>query len=198
MIVGLIIGSARPSSESGRIGHIIEALLAKFSQVTEIDIFALSDLSVPLWQEDKWNQDSQMAKDWRPISERLARADCFVVITPEWAGMATPHLKNFLLMCDKGELAHKPALAISVSSGMGGAYPIAELRSSGYKNSYIWWMPDHIILRNVGTLFHEDDDLSRSLEKRIMYCLTVLCASSQALAPVRESCQNLKDYPFGM
>ena len=70
------------------------------------------------------------------------------MISPEWAGMAPAHLKNFLLMCDGGELAHKPAQLIGVSSGMGGAYPIAELRMSGYKNNFLMWLPDHMRVGN--------------------------------------------------
>ena len=68
---------------------------------------------------------------------------------PEYGGMATPNSKTFLVF-NNGELFHKPGLIISVSSGTGGAYPISELRSSSYKNSHIMWIPEHIIIRNVG------------------------------------------------
>ena len=82
---------------------------------------------------------------------------------------------------------------------MGGAYPIAELRMSGYKNSHIWWLPDHLILRNVTSLFHDEgDETSRSLTARIVHLLAWLGHSTSALAPVRAACQDLKTYPFGM
>ena len=63
--------------------------------------------------------------------------------------MATPIAKNFFLICNKGELAHKPGLIVSISSGNGGAYPVSELRSSSYKNTHIMWIPEQIIIRNV-------------------------------------------------
>ena len=112
--------------------------------------------------------------------------------------MATPHLKNLLLNCG-AEMAHKPALLVSVSAGMGGSYPIAELRMSGNKNSHIWWLPDHLILRDVKSLFHDEgDEVSRSLTARIDHLLAWLVQSTGALAPVRAACQDLKTYPFGM
>ena len=50
-------------------------------------------------------------------------------------------LLNIFLLCGNGEFSHKPGLIVSVSSGNGGAYPIAELRSSSYKNTHIMWIP---------------------------------------------------------
>ena len=44
----------------------------------------------------------------------------------------TKDCKNFFLHCNKGELSHKPALLVSISSGNGGSYPISELRSSNF------------------------------------------------------------------
>ena len=77
-----------------------------------------------------------------PISNKLASSDAFIVISPEWHGMAPAGLKNFFLMWGKGELAHKPALIITVSSGDGGSYPVAELRMSSYKNNRICFLPE--------------------------------------------------------
>ncbi len=141
-----------------------------------------------------------MVKDWRPISENLKSCDGFIVISPEWAGMVPAHLKNFLLMWDGGELAHKPAQIIAVSSGMGGAYPVAELRMSGYKNNFITWLPDHLILRNVNTLFNNEPatELDISLLKRVRYSLNFLVEMAAAMSLVREKCQDLKTYKNGM
>lgn len=199
MKIGIISGSGRHNSESRRISKYISELISREHQQCGADIFDLSELNPPLWSEDKWKPDSELAQWWLPVARDVSACSGFVVVTPEWAGMVPPHLKNFLLSCDKGEVAHKPALIVSVSSGLGGAYPVAELRMSGYKNNQIWWLPDHIILRNVKTLFcGENSDLDSPLEKRILYCLRFLVGAAEHLAPVREENQNLSLYKYGM
>ncbi|WP_025898949.1 NAD(P)H-dependent oxidoreductase [Sneathiella glossodoripedis] len=198
--IGIIIGSIREEAESARIGKVVEKQLKLLERPVEVDVFSLRDLNVPLWTEDKWEKESQMVADWRPISERLKACKGFVVISPEWAGMVPAHLKNFLLMCDGGELAHKPAQIVGVSSGMGGAYPVAELRMSGYKNNFITWLPDHIILRHVTKLFVDSvpSDLDQELLKRFQYSLRFLVETAIVMEDVRDRCQDLKTYKNGM
>ena len=197
MKLGVIVGSPRKNSQSARLGKVLRERLAKMEEGLRIETFDLAEISVPLWSEEKWNPESAMSKTWSVTGKKLRTCSGFVVITPEWGGMVTPHLKNFLLMCDSGELAHKPALIVSVSAGINGAYPVSELRMSGYKNTFVWWLPDHLIFRNAAQLFGEDEP-SRKLLERTDYSLKFLLESSKALAPVRESVQNLKDYVFGM
>jgi len=198
--IGIIIGSIRKKSQSDRIGKYISELLKNSNLSVEVDYFSLRDLKVPLWNEEKWESGSELKKFWKPISDRLKSCQGFVVISPEWAGMVPPHLKNFLLMCDGGELAHKPAQLIAVSSGTGGAYPVAELRMSGYKNNFLWWMPDHMILRQVESLFTSTPptDLDSRLTARLNYGLEFMIETAKAVVPVREKVQNLKLYKNGM
>jgi NAD(P)H-dependent FMN reductase len=198
--IGIIIGSIREAAESARVADVIAQQMKEAWPQTDLQLFSLRDLNVPLWSEDKWESGSQMVEDWRPISADLKACDGFVVISPEWAGMVPAHLKNFLLMCDGGELAHKPAQIIAVSSGMGGAYPIAELRMSGYKNNFITWLPDHIILRNINSLFNTEPptELDDVLLKRIRYSMNFLIEMADAMTTVRAKCQDLKTYKFGM
>ncbi len=198
--IGIVIGSIRENSQSSRIAHYVQERLLKHLSAPATEVFDLRTLSLPLWQEDKWNANSDMSADWKPLSDRLKSCDGFVFVVPEWAGMAPPHLKNFLLMCDKGELAHKPCQLIGISSGMGGAYPITELRMSGYKNNFLMWLPDHMVLRQVETLFaaEEPTELDVSLTERLDYSLTFLMETAAVLKPVREKHQDLKRYAHGM
>ena len=199
MRLGIISGSARQLSQTGRICRLLQDRLATKHGVTDVKLFDLAQIHLPLWDEDRLEEGHPFGIIWPDLSEELASCDGFIIASPEWAGMATPHLKNFLLYCDKGELAHKPALLVAVSAGNGGAYPVAELRMSGYKNSYIWWLPEHLILRSVAGLFHDNrDKLNQSLLKRIDHLLTLLIKSTKALGPVRKECQDLETYPFGM
>ncbi|MCR9213561.1 MAG: NAD(P)H-dependent oxidoreductase [Proteobacteria bacterium] len=198
--IGIIIGSIREKAESARMAAEIEKLIrAQHSEVV-IEMFSLREHDLPLWTEDKWKKESEIKSLWHPISARLKACDGFVVISPEWAGMVPPHLKNFLLMCDGGELAHKPGQLVSVSAGAGGAYPIAELRMSGYKNNFICWLPDHVILRQVGDLFTSDTLSERDsrTKARIEYSMNFLVEMAQAMKPVWEKHQNLKSYKNGM
>lgn len=198
MKIGIISGSFRPQSQTARICRYMAQRLMAGSRDARYQMFDLSQIHLPLWGMDQFERADVSVKIWVKLSADLESCDGFVVASPEWAGMATPHLKNLLLHCSH-EMAHKPALLVAVSAGMGGAYPIAELRMSGYKNSHIWWLPDHLILRDVVNLFHDDtDEISRSLTKRIDHLLAWLTHSASALAPVRARCQDLQTYPFGM
>ena len=95
------------------------------------------------------------------------------MVVPEYGGMATPIAKNLFLLCDDGELFHKPGLIVSVSSGNGGAYPITELRSSSYKNTHIMWIPENIIIRNVEDYLPGSHGklMPEWIDNRVDYCL---------------------------
>ena len=196
MKIGIISGSVRKQSQSARIAQVLAEQLTQLNANCKTELFDLAALDIPLWSEDKWNPDSALAKLWQPVSEGLKSCDSFIVISPEWAGMVTPHLKNLLLMCDGFELAYKPALIVSVSSSVGGAYPVAELRMSGYKNNHIWWLPDQLIYRQVESRFTEQDEY---MLPRTQSALRLLLASTEALKPVREQCiGDLAAHAYGM
>ena len=137
-----------------------------------------------------------MAKDplWQqrlaPLSASLAASDGFVVISPEWHGMVPSGLKNFFLMWGQGELAHKPALIVAVSAGDGGAYPVAELRMSSYKNNRICYIPEQVIVRHVERVLNEEGENDpRSdpyLRERILFALRILHVYALALRQVRD------------
>ena len=105
--------------------------------------------------------------------------------------MVPAALKNFfLLWASTGELSHKPALACAVSASDGGAYVIAELRMSSYKNNRLCWIPEHLIARHVKTLGNEDDALNdpsahEAFQQRAHYALQLLVAYADALGPIR-------------
>src|SRR5690606_35647286 len=127
------------------------------------------------------------------LRQELHSCDGFVIISPEWHGMVPAGLKNFLLMWTAGgELAHKPALIVTVSASVGGSYPVAELRMSGYKNNRLCFLPEHLIVRNVGSVFNansEDNDpkSQQYLSERLLYCLQLLREYALALRQVRDS-----------
>jgi len=127
-----------------------------------------------------------------PVREQLSDCDALVIITPEWHGQVPAGLKNFFLLFGKNEVGHKPALIVSVSSGVGGSYPVAELRMSSYKNSRICYIPEHVIIRDVESVLNGNkaDNNERSdsyIHERLQWSLNILNEYAAALKQVRAS-----------
>ena len=199
MKISIISASHRKESESERIANLIGSKIK--SNKPSINLFNL-DLSfsnLPLWSPDKKNGSGIWGEHWKNISNELKQSDGFIFVVPEYGGMATPHSKNIFLLCGDGELAHKPGLIVSVSSGNGGAYPIADLRSFSYKNTHIMWIPENIIIRNVQEYNpgNHGSSIPEWLDNRIDYTLEILLAYSLNMQPLRELI-NRKEFGNGM
>lgn len=204
MKIGIILGSHRQHSQSEKISTYIEKALLDNSLCDQCYLFSLAGNPLPLWEESIWDDDPKWQQILGPISEQLSSCDAFVIVAPEWHGMVPAGLKNFFLMWGKGELAHKPALIVTVSTADGGTYPIAELRMSSYKNNRICYIPEHLIIRYVDKVFNEDaasNDQSAQpyFEQRLMYCLKMLKEYGQAFRQIRASgATALTDFKSGM
>ncbi len=196
----LISGSHRANSNSRKIADYLcqRAQVHGFAAAEVLDIH---ELALPLWNEGVWHQDPSW-DGWQAPAASLRAADGIVLVTPEWAGMVPPGLKNLLLLCGPNELGNKPALLVSVSSGMGGSYPIAELRMSGYKNNHLCYLPDHLIVRRADEfLSHPEavDEHEEALRARCDYSLRLLVEYARALRQVRDSgVPDYNRYKFGM
>ncbi|MEL7291167.1 MAG: NAD(P)H-dependent oxidoreductase [Pseudomonadota bacterium] len=197
MKLTIISGSQRAHSQSLNVARFLQQQsLKEFDQVEVLDLY---ELNLPFWNEGVW-QGSEEWDVWTPIAQTLKQSDAFVFITPEWHGMATPALKNFLLLTTADELAHKPALLVSVSVSINGVYPISELRMTGSKNNHVCFLPDHLIVRNSDKLIdenaHSDDN---HFVERTQYTLKLLSSYASALAPVHRDMLPLgKDFTYGM
>lgn len=202
MHITIVSGSHRAESESERVSKYILELF-KSEPAATAEILSLGGNKFPLWDEELFSKESaKWDKIWTATSQALRATDAFVIVAPEWSGMVTPGLKNFFLLCSKQELAHKPALIVSVSSGIGGSYPIAELRMSSYKNTRICFIPDHVIVRNSAEMLRGETPASshdEQLRARLAYSTKVLFQYAKALKEVRASgVIDTKTYPFGM
>ena len=154
-----------------------------------------------LFDETIWSKESTSLKEkWAPISQKLKESDAFVFITPEWGGMASPALHNFFLFCSGQELSHKPALLASVSTGIGGSYPISEIRASGYKNTRVCYLPEQLIFRKVEDFLKEEKDESNlNLHNRVKMTLELLVNYSKAFQSIRKRLSfDFEKYPNGM
>ncbi|SDI22919.1 NAD(P)H-dependent FMN reductase [Pseudomonas flavescens] len=189
----LVAGSSRPDSQSAKVAHFLRQRLITLGK-TRAELSQVIDLGrgpLPLWPaEDEGT--------WADYSQRLKSADALVVIAPEWNGMAGPAIKNFFIYASKAELAHKPGLLVGVSSGIGGGSPIAELRSSSYKNCRVNYLPEHLIIRQVTKVLNDDQSASEDdsrIRARIDYTLDILTRYGEALKPVRAAI-DLSDPAF--
>jgi len=206
MNIGIISGSHRPDSQSSKVGRYIQQTLEQQGLSDSSWLYDLGGNPLPLWEEGVWDQGNEQ---WQqlldPLRQELHSCDGLVIISPEWHGMVPAGLKNFLLMWTAGgELAHKPALIVTVSSSIGGSYPVAELRMSGYKNNRLCFIPEHLIVRNAGSVFNtngqdNDPEAQQYFDERLLYCLQLLREYALALRQVRDSGKaSLAVYTTGM
>ncbi len=190
MKIFILSGSHRAEAQSLKVARYLAAAVPQEIAGAEPFLYSLSGNPLPLWDEAHGGAPKDL---WAPISRELKTADALVVISPEWSGMATPAVKNFLLCCSTDEVGHKPGLIVTVSAGRGGSYPVAELRLNGTKNNRLTWLPEHAIVQHVGDNLNAPDgsaDLTKEdalIRARLRYDLRLLGAYAKALAEVRSS-----------
>jgi len=191
MKITVISGSHRDPSQSFKVAQIVKHYLLD-GICEQADIFSLAGNPLPLWDEGVWDGAQKWKDLLTPIRKAFADSDAFVVISPEWHGQVPAGLKNLFLLLSKNEVGHKPALIVTVSSGRGGSYPVAELRMSSYKNNRICYIPEHIIIRDVENILNgekgKNDEASDAFyRERIQWALEILKQYALALGNVRDS-----------
>lgn len=205
MQIAVISGSSRPHSQSLKISHwVVEKLKILGAQPHLLD---LHELLLPT-EVDLLNfkNEPKAQKAWEPFAAVLEPAMGFVVVSPEWNGMAPPALMNFFEYASVSTkpLAHKPGHILTVSSTDGGAYPAAELRVYGPKNNHFFYTPEFTIIRKCETVFNGPDpepnnSADQYLQTRALHGLRVFLEYAQALKGMRQTTKvDLLQYPNGM
>ena len=192
MKIAIISGSNRRNSQSIRISNIIFQKLSFLN--INVSLVNLEKEIFPFWQDDYDDLISPHKKAFEKTSLLLKDAEGFIFVVPEWGGMVPSQVKNIFLLASNNELSHKPGLIVSLSESMGGAYPVAELRTFSYKNTKICWIPEHVIIRKVKEFMPETD---KRLNSRIDYSCKMLVEYSKALKNVR-NIADLKTFKNGM
>lgn len=200
MKIAVICGTHRVRGQSNHVADYL-ASVARTKLGADVVVLKLSTLGIPLWQDDGDPGADVVHEKWAPVKAELASSDALILVTPEWNGMCPPGVKNFLLLCSPREVGHKPCLLTAVSATRGGSYPIAELRQSGYKNTRILYLPEHLIVRDVETMLlgdtpanHDDEYLRRRAEAAIV----LLGKYATALGPIRDGIWDYKSFGNGM
>lgn len=183
MNIAIVAGSSRSNSQTAKVARFIRQTLIKEFDLAEqaVSVIDLGSYPLPLWPAEDEGP-------WGLFEKQLAKADALIVLAPEWHGMACPAIKNFFLYASKAQLAHKPAMLGGISAGVGGAYPISELRASSYKNCRLCYIPEHLIVRGVEKVMNMPlpvDDQDKQIRERLHYNLDVLLRYADALRPVR-------------
>ncbi|MET1079661.1 MAG: NAD(P)H-dependent oxidoreductase [Pseudomonas sp.] len=180
--ITLLAGSSRGNSQSLKVASYLRQRLASLGLCDSTALIDLGTSRLPLWPDKDANNT------WSQLRTLLQEATALIVISPEWNGMACPALKNLFLYAGLGELGHKPALLVGVSAGLGGAYPLSELRAYSYKNCRIAYLPEQLVVRHVECMFNEgepQDEQDARLRARADWALQMLCQYDQALQNVR-------------
>ncbi len=193
MKISIISGSHRDPSQSEKVARFIQNSLQQDHGV-DTWLYTLADNPLPLWDQSLWENNPDWDQRLAPLKEQLASSDGFVIISPEWHGQVPSGLKNFFLLFSRFELGHKPAMIVAVSSADGGAYPVAELRMSSYKNNRLCYIPEQVIVRNVEKVLNdrpEDNDPPADgyFRERINWSLGILKGYAEAMKPMRETVQ---------
>jgi hypothetical protein len=191
----LLSGSNRSNSQSVKVANYLRDRLEALELCDSSELIDLASSPLPLWPEE----DTQ--KVWSVQQAILKKATALIVISPEWNGMACPALKNFFLYSGLGELGHKPTLLVGVSAGLGGAYPITELRASSYKNSRILYLPEQLIIRNVESMLNSEcpsDENDMRIRARADWALHILCQYDEALSTIRPTIKHPPEFSTGM
>ncbi len=194
MKITVINGSQRhaKNSQSLKVAKYILGALTEENFCQQTHLISMTEKPYPLWDESIWDGD----QDWKnlldPVSKELESSDGFVIIVPEYHGMAPAALKNFLLMHNRYQIGNKPALLVGVSSSDGGAYSVAEMRMNSTKNNRLCYIPEQLIIRNVESVLNEDEadnnaDADGYFKERISFALGILNQYSIALKQVRDS-----------
>ncbi|HMT02395.1 MAG TPA: NAD(P)H-dependent oxidoreductase [Burkholderiales bacterium] len=201
MKFAIISGSTRKNSQSSKVARYVKFYLE--SQQQDTYFLNLAEQPIKHWNETFWNDYENFDPIWNIARKELQTSDAIIVISPEWNGMCPPALKNVFQLATKGEFANKPALIISVSASTNGVYPIAELRLNTYKNTYICYIPQHVIVRNVNKVLNSfensESEEDTSIRKRIIYSVQLLKVYAEAFTNIRKNDIVLSNtYPYGM
>lgn len=94
MRIEIISGSPRKESVTVRVAKFLENELKQRTD-HEVGLIDLREWELPHVEKVYSNVDA-VPESWRPVAERIFKADAFILVTPEYNGSYAPALKNLL------------------------------------------------------------------------------------------------------
>ncbi|WP_071058070.1 NAD(P)H-dependent oxidoreductase [Pelistega sp. MC2] len=132
------------------------------------------------------------------LLKKFQQSDAIVIVVPEYSGMTPPVVKDFFMGITAHDVGFKPALLVTVSAGVGGSYPVFELRGSATKNNKLIFTPNHLIIRNVSD-FLDNLDTSNVIYNRMIHSIEELSLMAKAMSRIRTDLLELNNlFPYGM
>lgn len=126
MKIQIIVGSTRP----GRVSHKVAMWAAHEAEtIGDVEIVDLADYKLPLFDEaisPQYNPERAPHGEVKAFLDKLAEADAYIMITPEYNRSVSGVLKNAIDFVDF-QLDKKP-VAIVAHGSTGGAQAVAHLR----------------------------------------------------------------------
>ena len=128
MKIQIILGSTRPGRVIERVGKWVEAAAREIDDF-EVEVVDLADYVMPLFDESispRFNPERKpnaVAKKWL---DKLAEADGYIVVTPEYNHSITGALKNAIDYIDY-QIQKKPVAIVSYGT-VGGARAAEHLK----------------------------------------------------------------------
>ncbi len=183
MKITIISGSTRKNSGSAKTAKYLKSQLSTIDSSNEVGIFDLHEQNLPMWEE------STDLTQFTMQQSELESSDAFVFVVPEWHGMVPPAVKNIFFLFT-GVFRHKPAFIVTVSAGSGGRYPIPELRSSVYKNTYLNFIPVNAVIDRLNATIDENGEYigeKQFVANRVDEGLRILLEYGHAFKTIRAS-----------
>ncbi len=117
MRIEIISGSPRNESLTRRVALHLKKLLAEKDGITA-DILDIREWNLPPVQTT-YTSVENTPKEFKAVSERIFKADAFILVTPEYNGSYSPAMKNLL---DHYPKQHRKSFGIVTASpgAMGG------------------------------------------------------------------------------
>lgn len=122
MNIEIISGSPRKESLTIRAAYAVQQWLQKNTQ-HHIGIIDCREFNLP-WVERVFNSLENTPEEWRPLFDRVFKADAFIFVSPEYNGSYSPSLKNFVDHFPKQ--LHKPLGIVTASNGALGGMRAAQ------------------------------------------------------------------------
>lgn len=163
MKLQIIVGSTRPNRVSDRIARWVAKQASDIADA-EIEIVDLADYNLPFLDEPmspQFNPNRQPNPEAKKWLDKLAEADGYVLVTPEYNRSTSSVLKNALDYVDF-QMAKKP-VALVAHGSTGGAQAVAGLRITLPGLQAVSVPTAAFLLDQIGAKIDENGDASEDL-----------------------------------
>lgn len=126
MNIEIVSGSARKASLTHRLALFLQKVLSEKTDHT-VNIIDVRDWTFDQSNEGVYSSEEKAIDDHKSLAKRMFAADAFILVSPEYNGSFSPHLKNLFDHFPKQ--VHKSFAIVSGSpGGLGGIRACLQLQ----------------------------------------------------------------------